>query len=260
MNTAELIKHYEQGNSLAETAKRYKTSNYTVKKILKDNNIRVRTREEQLVLENKKRAKKINHNYFSSLTLENSYYLGFLAADGTVRKKKNEIKLGLSAVDKEFLIEFRNKLQSEHKISEYETSNGFQCVSLTFTSVLIKNELAKYSIIPNKTYIGVTMRNIPDKFKLAFIKGYFDGDGSFSFNKNTKQCAIKIASYKKGILEEINEYFGCSGKIYKVRENLYSLEFSTVPAEKIMKKFYKLDTPCLQRKKNKFDSYLELRK
>ena len=47
MNTAELIKHYEQGNSLAATAKRYKTSNYTVKKILKDNNIRVRTREEQ---------------------------------------------------------------------------------------------------------------------------------------------------------------------------------------------------------------------
>lgn len=59
MNTAELIKHYEQGNSLVATAKRYKTSNYTVKKILKDNNIRVRTREEQLVLENKKGLRKL---------------------------------------------------------------------------------------------------------------------------------------------------------------------------------------------------------
>lgn len=261
MNTTnELIEYYEGGNSIRATAHKFGLTEYIVKKRLKESNVTLRTRQEQLVIENVRRAKPINHNYFSCLNFENVYYLGFLGADGCVRLNSNEIKLCLADIDEDFLIEFKEKLQTECKIGHYTTSNGFNCVSLCFASASIKQDLIKYSIVPNKTYIGTTMKNIPDELKIAFIKGYFDGDGSFSYNKNTKQCMIKITSHTKGILEEFNQFFDGSGRIYQKKDNNYSLEFSTLPSLEIMKQFYNIDTPCLKRKQQKYYDCLELRK
>lgn len=262
MNTTEkIIELYQKGASMASLSRKYKLSQYRIKKILKENGIQIRSRVEQLVLENIKRAKKINHYYFDELTQENVYYLGFIAADGTVRKNNNEIKIALSKIDYDFLKQFKEKIQTDCKIGEYTTSNGFECVSLAFSSVNIKNQLAKYSIVPNKTYLGITMENIPNEFKLAFIKGFFDGDGCFTYNKNTKQCMIKIASHKRDILDEINDFFENKGHVYLASNyNNYNLEFSTLPSLEIMRQFYNLNTPCLERKKEKYLSYLELRK
>ena len=117
----------------------------------------------------------------------------------------------------------------------------------------------KYKIVPNKTYIGLSLEVIPDEFKLAFIKGFFDGDGSFSFNKNTKQCKLAFTSHTKKILEEIKKYFN-NGYIYQdKRTKVFSLEFSTQPSLNIMKSFYDLDTAYLNRKKEKYLEYLNLR-
>lgn len=258
MSNQKIIEFYLEGNSIAATSRKFNLTSYKVKKILKENNVSIRTRHEQAILENMKRGKAINHNYFDILTFENAYYLGFLAADGTVRPNRNEIKVGLSSIDKDFLVQFKSSLKSEREIKDYITNNGFQVSELIFSSQKIKEALSKYSIVPNKTKIGVSFKNIPEDFKLVFIKGYFDGDGCFTYNKNTKQCFIKITSYTKGILEEINEYFNNTGKCYQ-KNHYYELVFSTLPSIKIMKKFYKIETPCLIRKKEKFNDYLNLR-
>lgn len=262
MNTTinELIEYYKQGNSINATAQKFNLTSYIIKKRLKEAGIKLRTQKEQLIIENIRRAKPINHNYFKELNLENVYYLGFLGADGCVRPNSNEIKIGLSSIDEDFLIEFKEKIQTECKIGHYTTSNGFNCVSLCFASAAIKQDLIKYSIVPNKTYIGITMKEIPENLKIAFIKGFFDGDGSFSYNKNTRQGMIKIASHTKGILEEINQYFNYTGKIYQTKDKNYSLEFSTLPSLNILEQFYNIDTPCLKRKQQKYYNYLELRK
>ena len=101
------------------------------------------------------------------------------------------------------------------------------------------------------------MKNVPDRYKLAFIKGYFDGDGCFVFNKNTKQCSLKITSHTKEILEEIS-YFFRAGNIYSHGKD-FELDFSTNPTLKIMELFYDLDTPCLKRKKEKYLEALKIR-
>ena len=201
MNNQEMIKAYEDGASLASLSRQTGLSTYKIKKILQNNSVKIRTRFEQTVFTNMSRGKQINHNYFDELNNEKVYYLGFLAADGCVRPNRNEIKIGLSAIDREWLEEFKLKLNSEREIEDYITNKGFAVSELKFSSLKIKTELAKYSIVPNKTYLGITMKNIPDKYKLAFIKGYFDGDGCFVFNKNTKQCSLKITSHTKEILE-----------------------------------------------------------
>lgn len=261
MSNHEVIEFYLKGNSIAATGRKFNKTSYRIKKTLEENNIPIRTRHEQNILENMKRGKAINHNYFDILTFENVYYLGFLAADGTVRPNRNEIKIGLSSIDRNFLIQFKNNLKSEREIKDYVTANGFQVSELIFSSQKIKEELSKYSIVPNKTKIGVSFKNIPTNFKLAFIKGFFDGDGCFTYNKHTKQCSIKFTSYTKGILEEINEYFNDKGSFYQRKgpRPYYDLSFSTLASLEIMKKFYEIETPCLVRKKEKFNDYLNLR-
>lgn len=257
MNNQEIIKAYEDGASLTSLSRKTGLSTYKIKKILQNNSIKIRTRFEQTIFTNMQRGKKINHNYFDVLNDEKAYYLGFLAADGCVRPNRNEIKIGLSSIDREWLEEFKLKLDSEREIEDYITNKGFAVSELKFSSLKIKTELAKYSIVPNKTYLGITMEAIPNKYKLAFIKGYFDGDGCFVFNKNTKQCSLKITSHTKEILEEIS-YFFKIGNIYPHGKN-FELDFSTSPTLKIMKLFYDLDTPCLKRKKEKYLKALKIR-
>lgn len=260
MSDHEIIEKYEAGKSLASLSRESGLSVYKIKKLLTENNIHIRTRFEQTVFTNMERGKKINHNYFDELSNEKAYYLGFLAADGCVRPNRNEIKIGLSSIDKTWLEEFRNKLNSEREIEDYITGKGFAVSELKFSSLKIKQKLAKYSIVPNKTYLGITMKNIPNEYKLAFLKGFFDGDGCFVFNKNTKQCSVKFTSYGYTFLEEINNFFNNKGHIHqKQNTENYSLEFSTLFALQIMNAFYSLNTPCLLRKKDKYDEALKYR-
>ena len=259
MNDQDIINEYKNGASLASLSRKTNLSVYKIKKLLINYNISIRTRFEQAVYTNMQRGKKINHHYFDELNNENVYYLGFLAADGCVRPNRNEIKIGLSSIDRQWLEEFQNKLQSERTIKDYITSKGFQVSELLFSSLNIKTELAKYSIVPNKTYKGITMNNIPQQYKLAFIKGYFDGDGSFSINKNTKQCKIDIVSNTKNILQEINDFFNNKGHIYNHNKNNFCLEYSTLPSLRILEQFSKLDTPYLKRKKDKYEEALLIR-
>lgn len=252
------IDFYNQGNSMNATCRKFKTTNSTLKKIFINKNIYIRNQKEQLILENKKRAKQINHNYFSDLDYVKCYYLGFLAADGCIRKDRNEIKICLSSIDKDFLEEFKNNLNSETEIKTYITNNGFECCELRFSSLQIKLDLAQYCIVVNKTKKGITMKNIPENFKLAFIKGYFDGDGCIVVNNNTKQIKISFTSHTIGILEEIKNYFN-NGNIYLTQNGNYSLEFSTFPSLNILQKFYDLNTPCLLRKYNKYLNALNIR-
>ena len=77
--------------------------------------------------------------------------------------------------------------------------------------------------------------------------------------KNTKQCKLAFTSHTKKILEEIKKYFN-NGYIYQdKRTKVFSLEFSTQPSLNIMKSFYDLDTAYLNRKKEKYLEYLNLR-
>ena len=253
------IDFYKEGNSMAATAKVFHSTPGTLKRLFRDRGIHIRGKQEQLILENKKRATPINHSFFSCPTDMSMYYTGFIAADGTIRKDRNEIKIALSAVDKLFLETMRQNLQYQGQVHDYMTNNGFSCVELRFTSLQIKQDLQKYGVVPNKTYKGLTLQVIPKQFQLAFIKGFFDGDGSFVYNKNTKQAKVTFTSHLPGILKEIGNYFN-GGYIYQDKRTLaYSLEFSTIPSLSIMQAFYRLETPCLERKKQKYLEYLVLR-
>ena len=131
------IDFYVKGNSMSATARQFHSTPGTLKKIFLARGVHVRSQSEQCIIENMRRTKDVNHYFFDPLTQESAYYLGFFAADATVRKDRNAIKIGLSSSDIDFLNEMKKNMKIENNVKTYQTNNGFECAQLEFSSLKI---------------------------------------------------------------------------------------------------------------------------
>lgn len=262
MNTQEIIQKYLDGESLAGLSRLTNKTTYILKKLLQENHVHIRSRHEQNVITNKKRTKFVDDTYFSNITTYNqAWLLGFLAADGTIKKDRNEIKIGLSSVDKEILEKIKNELQIERKIFDYTTENGFNISELKWSSEQQKKDLAKFSIIPNKTYFPMALPKLMNNnLILAFILGYFDGDGSFSVQSNGKYARLRICAHRNELLQEIADFlqniYHCSYSLSQDNRKLWELSISTKYSIQILQDMYNLNSICLNRKKQKYLEYI----
>lgn len=250
MNTNEIVFYYNQGNSIKKCSQQFQISEYMIKKTLHQWNVPIRSQREQLILENIKRKYFVNDNFFSILNSTNTYLIGFLAGDGYVHPTRNLIKIGLSAIDKDFLEEIRKTMQIERKILEYQTNKGYNVAELSFSSFIIKKDLAEYKVTNQKTIKGISMENIPTLFKWHYIRGLFDADGCYYYS-NTHR--VKISSFTPNILKEIKSFFG-EGSIYHFvkNRNIYSYELNGEQAKDFMFNIYNNKTLFLPRKYEKF--------
>lgn len=266
MDIQDIIELYEEGKSLSFIANKYNTYGAKIKTILIKNNIPIRTRAEQNRITNQERGKKVNHQYFDNIdTFQKAWLLGFLAADGNVSKDRNRIKIGLSSIDREILEKIQLEIESERNILDYETNQGFQVSELSWSSENQKQKLAQYDIVPNKTYKGMNLPKFNNlEMQMAFILGYYDGDGCFKNDGTT--CRFEICSYDKTILEDFSEciqnVFSIKKSVYqdKNRINYYTLTYSTKEAVQILDYMYKImnnnNNFYLQRKYNKYKEWL----
>jgi hypothetical protein len=103
-----VIERYNELKNLKKVAKSFGVSLRPIKRILSKNNIELTNRRFN-----------VNHSYFNVIDSEDkAYWLGFLFADGCIRKTKtgSQVVLKLSVKDESHLIKFKNDLNSEHKI------------------------------------------------------------------------------------------------------------------------------------------------
>lgn len=244
---------------LIKTGKQNGVGERIVRRILLENKIHIRSQSEAAIIANiQRRQFNLNDNYFSSENERMAYLLGFLASDGTIDKKNNRIKVGLSSVDKDFLIMIKKELGYEGDILDYQTSNGFNVSELTFTSQQIKKDLAKYNIVPNKTFTYTFPENLNKKYWIDFIRGYFDGDGSVS-TAGPHAIRWQICAANKQVLEKIIDFFYEEYSIEKVsilvqmkEHPLYYFQYSTTATKKIFSILYKENCLKLPRKYFKF--------
>ena len=245
---------------LIKTGKNNGVGERIVRRVLLENKIHIRSRSEAAIVSNiQRRQFNVDDNYFSTENSNMAYLLGFLASDGTVDKKNNRIKIGLSSIDKEFLVKIKEELKYEGDIFNYITSNGFSVSELTFTSQQIKKDLARYNIVPNKTLTFKFPKNLNKKYWIDFIRGYFDGDGSVSTAGNNA-IRWQICSATKNVLETIVDFFYEEYHIKKVsileqpRKNntLYYFQYSTNATKEIFSILYKKNSLKLPRKYLKF--------
>ena len=110
------------------------------------------------------------------------------------------------------------------------------------------------------------MSLIPNEYKLDFIRGYFDGDGSIGeqWAKRSKTPCMRVRfatgseTLAYEIVEELEKYGVKRVNISKSKDSqIYNIEYSQKASKKIYELFYKDATIFLQRKKDKFDSIIK---
>lgn len=250
---------------LIKSGKEVGVSSYIVRKLLLEKGIHIRSFSEAASASNQtRRLYDVNDEYFSTENANMAYLLGFIAADGTVSKDSNQIKIGLSSVDQDFLEQIRQEIQAEHPIFSYQTSNGYNVSELKFSSAKIKQDLSKYNIVPKKTYTFSFPTILNKKYWIDFIRGYFDGDGSVS-TAGPSAIRFQICSYRPQVLQTIVDYLYEEYNIPKVsiqqqmKESghyLYNFQYSNSSTRKLFEILYYPNCLCLPRKYEKFKSII----
>lgn len=256
-NEQQIIDDYlSQTMFIKDICTKYHISTYIFNTILKKNNIQ--KYDSHFLYPQNQRKFPLNETYFDTQSSEMAYILGFLAADGTVRKATNEIKLTLAAVDVEFLELLQQKVGGR-PIKVYEDSKGYKNATWSFSSRHIKEALAKYNIVPQKTNTFTFPQNLEKNYWIDFIRGYFDGDGSVS---TAGQSAIRwqLCSKNPDVLQVVIHYFKefdiPEVSIYKRQDGLYYFQYSNTATRKIFEILYYPNCLCLKRKYQKFLSLI----
>lgn len=124
-----------------------------------------------------------NHHFFKKWSEEMAYILGFITADGHIRKNNYSYKLSFSIheKDKDILEKINGILAPNNKLSYNKKEKMFY---LSFASPHIYNDLLKLGITPLKTF-KVTPPKIPKKYIRHYLRGYFDGDGCIYIGKRS---------------------------------------------------------------------------
>lgn len=247
-----------------------KVSLATLNQILKDNNIKKRTYAEAAVESNQNRALYKNKGYFNTQSSNMAWVVGFLAADGYLSKKRNEISIRLSSIDREILERIQKEIEIENPIRDFTSRRGFDYSELTWTCKEHRDELKKYHVVPQKTFILEPPLELDKKYWLDYVRGYFDGDGSVNFieSNGKKHCTAlrwQVCSATPDVLEfilNVLESYGIKKvNIQKQKRNnsyLYCIQYSTNATKEIYKILYSTpSTLFLARKKEHFKEIIQ---
>ena len=105
-----------------------------------------------------------------------AYAVGLLATDGCLASKSTLIDL--TSKDREQLENFCRCVGVEYRITKKKGSNGKTYLRIQFKNVLFYGFLLSVGLTPAKSKTLGELR-VPDEYFFDFLRGVFDGDGSF---------------------------------------------------------------------------------
>ena len=226
--------------------------------------------------------RELRHDFFKEIKTEiQAYLLGFHAADGSINDERNTLRVKVTKTDSEIVDLFQEFISPNAYIRDV---NGFKSIirekevitktanEISIASKILTSDLSDLGFGQNKTYNELHIPKIQEDLIRHFIRGYFDGDGSFigyvrkpnpsNREKNYRVSkAFNIDSKTKSILEDIQFYlnkFEIKVNInYIIRDDMYRLVTSSESnIKKLFELLYKDSNFYLKRKFNKFNYYV----
>ena len=137
-----------------------------------------------------KRKTTVNENFFSKPNLLNSYWAGFIAADGCIFKKNkgSMLTIHLNKKDKKLLNKFKKDIQFSGKIVNKTKTNS--CQIFIHRDNICKDLMKNFNITPRKSLTLKPPKGLTKRQALAYIVGYIDGDGCISQQHNKPKLSI----------------------------------------------------------------------
>ncbi len=224
--------------------------------------------------------RRIRHNFFSNINTElQAYLLGFYAADGSIDEKRKTLRIHLQKRDSELVYLYKDIISPDARVftvSEHQTTGrdgmiitARESFGVDITSAKLCTDLVNLGIGYNKSHAELHIPNMDKSLIPHFIRGYFDGDGSFvaSVKKSnnrpnlTIRMCMSIIAKKPSILNEFIKYFSEEHNLqvnlnYLKRDDAYRF---TTSSKKVCRAIYHIlyDNAnfYLSRKFSKFSYY-----
>ncbi|MFA6304153.1 MAG: hypothetical protein WCV73_03480 [Patescibacteria group bacterium] len=196
-----------------------------------------------------------------------AYAVGLIATDGNLSKDKRHITF--VSKDLQLIQTFKTCLDLKTKVSlkksGFAPDKTYYCVQ--FSDVNLYNLLIEIGLTPAKSKT-IDEIKIPKKFFPDFIRGLFDGDGSFYsyWDKRWKSSFMFYLSFCSASIKHINwlqqemqKQFDVKGHINKsFVSRAYQLKYAKNEARIVIKKmYYSKNIPLLKRKLNKINLTLK---
>ena len=199
-------------------------------------------------------------NYFENIdTEEKAYWLGFIAADGNIRKDFHKLRIELNIKDIRHLEKFREALFGNMPIKEWVRYKNHSCY-IEINSVQMCKDLLKYGITPNKSLsLKIQFDKIPEHLISHLIRGYFDGDGSLNMYEKDGYEHWEISFIgTKHFLNYIMNFFNKRHTISTCGNNFRFNFKKGEDIKDILDTLYKNATVYLDRKKEKYQEFIAL--
>ena len=200
-----------------------------------------------------------NSDYFENLNTTSSYILGFLLADGHISdSSRNRISIGLSKRDINVLEFIRSEICPSAPIRIYKDKDAI----LNISSKKIVSDLTSLGLRHLKSGGSSIIDNIRNELRPSFLRGFFDGNGSFSWRKRTRgkyssvEGKFNLCGPDLKVLEKFKEYIGM-GSIVDRKTHFYLQSSSLENIKRFYDIIYSDDSFFLSRKKEKFLSYFK---
>lgn len=254
---------YLNGKSLRWISENYHVNRNSLSNKLKADNVIIKGNNPG---QERRYKTEVDEYFFEKESSEKYYIIGFFLADGSYTN--NGIKFDQNIDDKIVLDQIKQALQTNYKIATYKEQSTENYTSksmcrLNISRIKFKQYLINFGIPESKTYNGCTF-TIPKQYHKDFIRGFFDGDGSASYelDHRTKYVAFTIhdnnnANLILDILLNNNLNFN---KEYSNIKNCYTL---IIRKREEIEKFFNFiytanDTMFLPRKKDKILQILNM--
>lgn len=188
-----------------------------------------------------------------------AYAIGLLVTDGSLSKDRRHISF--TSKDLEQLGNLMDCLKINVKIGVNYSGSRKKCLRIQFGDKLFYKFLEKIGLMPNKSKIlGVV--KIPDKYFFDFLRGHFDGDGSFYsyYDPRWKSSFMFYLSFvsasKKHVYwlqQTIMRLAKVRGHITKAKnDTIFQLKYAKAETVILLKKIYYFgNIPALSRKRKK---------
>jgi intein-encoded DNA endonuclease-like protein len=216
--------------------------------------------------------KEIDKNFFKKWTLEMSYILGFLFADGNITTNNRGANyFSFYSMDREILSFAKKAMKSRHKLSKRNARSG-EVYRLQIGSKEMVEDLLNLGLV-NAKVSRMKFPDIPKKYLPQFILGFFDGDGNvwtgeIHKKRKTQTMAIQTAftssseKFLTSLQNELKKNGIKGGFIYHIKnKNCARLILSIKDSLKLYEIMYNDNQPSffLKRKRKVFEKYINLR-
>ena len=204
----DIVQLYNDGNTTISIAKKYKTKQPKISKLLRENGCEIRNHSFYKTSEDLATQKtySFNDKYFEKIdSSDKAYWLGFMFADGSVNPRYNEnrsrkginIELSLKNEDayhvENFVRAINGNMPLKYRMVKFN-GKTYEAVRLSFGSVRMGENLINNGCIPKKSLTLQKPINLPNHLTSHFLRGYFDGDGCVTFyeDKKSKNFGMSI--------------------------------------------------------------------